>query len=66
MGSVGRLFGFLLGCVVSGGAVYSYVLAQYRAANDVLVEDVYALQASVTRLAGVLQGIEEQSIEGKK
>lgn len=38
---VSRLFGFLFGCVLSGGAVYSYVLGEYKASNDLLTEDIY-------------------------
>ena len=36
-----RLFGFLFGCVLSGGAVYSYVLGEYKTSNDLLTEDIY-------------------------
>lgn len=36
-----RLFGFLFGCVLSGGAVYSYLLQEYKASNDLLTEDIY-------------------------
>jgi hypothetical protein len=35
------LFGFLLGTVLSGGAVYSYLLQEYKTANDLLSEDIY-------------------------
>lgn len=36
-----RLFGFLLGSFLSGGAAYSYLLKEYKAANDLLTEDIY-------------------------
>ncbi len=40
-----RLFGFLFGCVLSGGAVYSYVLNEYKTSNDLLTEDIYVRQS---------------------
>lgn len=36
-----RLFGFLFGSVLAGGAAYSYLLQEYKASNDLLTEDVY-------------------------
>lgn len=36
-----RLFGFLFGTVLSGSAVYSYLVAEYKASNDLLTEDIY-------------------------
>ena len=36
-----RLFGFLFGCVLSGGAVYTYLLQEYKTSNDLLTEDIY-------------------------
>jgi hypothetical protein len=36
-----RLFGFLFGCTLSGAAVYNYLLQEYKAANDLLTEDIY-------------------------
>lgn len=38
---VSRLFGFLFGCVLSGGAVYSYLVQEYKTSNDLLTEDIY-------------------------
>lgn len=35
------LFGFLFGSVLAGGAVYSYVLQEYKASNELLTEDIY-------------------------
>jgi hypothetical protein len=37
----GGLFGFLLGCTLSGGSVYGYLLKEYKTANDLLSEDIY-------------------------
>ena len=36
-----RLFGFLFGTVLSGSAVYSYLVGEYKASNDLLTEDIY-------------------------
>lgn len=35
-----RLFGFLLGSSVSGGAAYLYLLEEYKVSNELLTEDV--------------------------
>ncbi|KAH7270354.1 uncharacterized protein BKA55DRAFT_551411 [Fusarium redolens] len=37
----GGLFGFLLGSFLSGSAAYSYLLKEYKTANDLLTEDIY-------------------------
>ena len=36
-----RLFGFLLGTVGAGGALYYYVVDQYKVSNEMLTEDIY-------------------------
>lgn len=36
-----RLFGFLFGTVLSGSAVYSYLVSEYKTSNDLLTEDIY-------------------------
>ncbi|KAH6997573.1 hypothetical protein BGZ61DRAFT_436935 [Ilyonectria robusta] len=61
----GGLFGFLLGSFLSGGAAYSYLLKEYKTSNDLLTEDIYTLQASVTRLSNYVQNLEQKS-QGKK
>lgn len=35
-----RLFGFLLGSVLSGGALYYYVVDEYKISNAMLNEDL--------------------------
>lgn len=35
------LFGFLLGSTLAGGSVYTYVLQEYKASNELLTEDIY-------------------------
>ncbi|RMJ05282.1 hypothetical protein BHE90_015747 [Fusarium euwallaceae] len=61
----GGLFGFLLGSFLSGSAAYSYLLKEYKTANDLLTEDIYTLQASVTRLSNYVQALETKT-QGKK
>ncbi|KAF5026765.1 hypothetical protein F66182_1119 [Fusarium sp. NRRL 66182] len=61
----GGLFGFLLGSFLSGSAAYSYLLKEYKTANDFLTEDIYTLQASVTRLSNYVQALETR-MQGKK
>ncbi|GFF39538.1 hypothetical protein IFM61606_05641 [Aspergillus udagawae] len=46
----GGLFGFLAGTVVAGASVYYYILGEYRVANQMLNEDINALQAATIRL----------------
>ena len=55
-----RLFGFLLGTVSSGGAMYYYVVDEYRTANELLTEDIYALQSAVQRIEGYVRTLEEK------
>jgi hypothetical protein len=62
----GGLFGFLLGTVLSGTAVYSYLLGEYKTSNELLTEDIYTLQASVTRLTSYVQNLEQRLQEKKK
>ncbi|RSL63493.1 hypothetical protein CEP53_004416 [Fusarium sp. AF-6] len=64
-GSSVSLFGFLLGSFLSGSAAYSYLLKEYKTANDLLTEDIYTLQASVTRLSNYVQALETKT-QGKK
>lgn len=44
-----RLFGFLLGSFLSGGAAYSYLLKEYKVANDLLTEDIYVCISRATQ-----------------
>ncbi|KAH0595321.1 hypothetical protein MHUMG1_07071 [Metarhizium humberi] len=37
----GGLFGFLFGCVLSGSAVYTYLVQEFKVSNDMLSEDIY-------------------------
>lgn len=38
---VTSIFGFLLGSVLSGGAMYYYVVDEYKVSNELLTEDIY-------------------------
>ncbi|KAL2022802.1 hypothetical protein VTK56DRAFT_4618 [Thermocarpiscus australiensis] len=64
----GGLFGFFLGSTLAGGAVYYYAVQEYKASNDLLTEDIYALQNAVERLSKYLTTLEEKmdALERKK
>lgn len=36
-----RVFGFLLGSVTAGVAVWYYILKEYRVANEMLTDDIF-------------------------
>ncbi|QPH00456.1 hypothetical protein C2857_004065 [Epichloe festucae Fl1] len=61
----GGLFGFMFGSVLAGSAVYTYLLQEYRASNDLLTEDIYTLQASVNRLTNYVKALEQRTQEKK-
>ncbi|KID87033.1 hypothetical protein MGU_05811 [Metarhizium guizhouense ARSEF 977] len=61
----GGLFGFLFGCVLSGSAVYTYLVQEFKVSNDMLSEDIYTLQASVTRLTNYVKALEQRTQEKK-
>ncbi|KAI1279058.1 hypothetical protein F5Y07DRAFT_46937 [Xylaria sp. FL0933] len=54
----GGLFGFLLGTTLAGGGVYGYTLRDYKASNELLTEDIYALQAACQRLDAYVKELE--------
>ncbi|KAL1970160.1 hypothetical protein VTN77DRAFT_6565 [Rasamsonia byssochlamydoides] len=62
----GGLFGFLLGSVTAGVAVYYYILEEYRVSNEMLTEDIYALQAASQRLNGYISELETKIDELQK
>ncbi|KAI1121893.1 hypothetical protein F5Y10DRAFT_255312 [Nemania abortiva] len=56
----GGLLGFLLGSTLAGGGVYGYTLRDYKASNELLTEDIYALQAACQRLNTYVKALEEK------
>lgn len=60
------MFGFLLGSTAAGGAVYYYILEEYKVANEMLTEDIYALQGAVQRIHTHVQNLEEQLQEADR
>ncbi|KAI0878918.1 hypothetical protein GGS24DRAFT_313938 [Hypoxylon argillaceum] len=56
----GGLFGFLLGSTLAGGGVYGYTLRDYKASNELLTEDIYALQAACQRLNAYVKTLEDK------
>ncbi|KAJ4410985.1 hypothetical protein N0V85_003892 [Neurospora sp. IMI 360204] len=56
----GGLFGFFFGSTLAGSAVYYYALQEYKASNELLTGDIYALQNAVDRLGKTLITLEEK------
>ncbi|KAK6007347.1 hypothetical protein QM012_006355 [Aureobasidium pullulans] len=54
------ILGFLSGAVLSGGALYYYVIDEYRVSNELLTEDIYALQSAVSRIESYVKSLEEK------
>ncbi|KAH8788893.1 hypothetical protein F5883DRAFT_533476 [Diaporthe sp. PMI_573] len=64
----GGLFGFLVGATLAGSGSYYYVLQDYKASNELLQDDIYALQAATQRMSNYLTTLEEKidTMEKKK
>ncbi|KAM7182771.1 hypothetical protein V8F33_014028 [Rhypophila sp. PSN 637] len=64
----GGLFGFFFGSTLAGSAVYYYVFQEYRTSNELLTEDIYALQNAVDRLSKYVGTLEDkmQTLERQK
>ncbi|KAI4206544.1 MAG: hypothetical protein LQ346_001034 [Caloplaca aetnensis] len=56
----GGMFGFLLGTTLAGAGTYYYILDEYRVSNELLTEDIYALQAAVQRIHNYVNTLEEK------
>ncbi|KIV91739.1 hypothetical protein PV10_06248 [Exophiala mesophila] len=56
----GGLFGFLLGTTLAGASVYYYILEEYKVSNELLTEDIYALQAAIQRLHSYVSELENR------
>ncbi|PVI06945.1 hypothetical protein DM02DRAFT_609314, partial [Periconia macrospinosa] len=56
----GGLFGFLLGSTTAGAGMYYYVIDEYRVSNELLTEDIYALQSAVQRIETYVKTLEER------
>ncbi|MCJ1248809.1 hypothetical protein MMC30_006029 [Trapelia coarctata] len=56
----GGIVGFLLGGGVAGTLVYKYILDEYKVSNELLTEDIYALQAAVQRIHSYVTTLEEK------
>ncbi|KAL8690357.1 MAG: hypothetical protein Q9218_004180 [Villophora microphyllina] len=54
------MFGFLLGTTLAGAGTYYYILDEYRVSNELLTEDIYALQAAVQRIHNYVNTLEEK------
>ncbi|VVT44225.1 uncharacterized protein SAPINGB_P000345 [Magnusiomyces paraingens] len=56
----GGFVGFLVGTVLTGAATYTYLLDEYRAANNAVVGEVVSLNQSVSRLEAHVKQLESQ------
>ncbi|KAJ5993701.1 hypothetical protein N7451_009425 [Penicillium sp. IBT 35674x] len=56
----GGVFGFLSGTVVAGASVYYYVLGDYRVANEMLTDDISALQSATLKLQSYINELESK------
>ncbi|KAL8672865.1 MAG: hypothetical protein Q9168_002703 [Polycauliona sp. 1 TL-2023] len=56
----GGLFGFLLGTTLASVGTYYYILDEYRVSNELLTEDIYALQAAVHNVHSYVSSLEEK------
>ncbi|KAJ5081606.1 hypothetical protein NUU61_009870 [Penicillium alfredii] len=54
----GGVFGFLTGAVAAGASVYYYVLGDYRVANEMLSDDISALQSATLKLQSYITELE--------
>lgn len=64
----GGMFGFLLGSTLAGAGTYYYILEEYKVSNELLTEDIYALQAAVQKIHTYVASLEEKmdAMEKKK
>jgi len=46
--------------VLAGGGLYYYVVDEYKVSNELLTEDIYALQAAVQRIETYVQSLEDE------
>ncbi|OJD34636.1 uncharacterized protein BKCO1_2100091 [Diplodia corticola] len=54
------IFGFLTGSVTAGAGMYYYVMDEYKVANQLLQEDIYALQSAVQRIESYVRVMESK------
>ncbi|KAK6461568.1 hypothetical protein DFJ63DRAFT_342648 [Scheffersomyces coipomensis] len=55
----GGFVGFLLGVTATGAASYYYLLDQYKLANNTVVADIVALQASISKLEKHINSLDD-------
>ncbi|EKV16231.1 zinc finger HIT domain-containing protein 1 [Penicillium digitatum] len=56
----GGVFGFLTGSVAAGASVYYYILSEYRLANEMLSDDISALQKATIKLQSYITELESR------
>ncbi|BDD62933.1 hypothetical protein MPDQ_007873 [Monascus purpureus] len=62
----GGVFGFLAGTVASGVCIWYYFLGDYRLSNEILTDDIYALQKSTEKLQGYVKELEAKADQLQK
>ncbi|KAJ5221287.1 uncharacterized protein N7469_010174 [Penicillium citrinum] len=62
----GGVFGFLCGAVAAGASVYYYVLGDYRISNEMLSQDISALQSATIKLQSYISELEGKVDQLKK
>ncbi|KAJ5089949.1 hypothetical protein N7532_008633 [Penicillium argentinense] len=62
----GGVFGFLCGAVAAGASVYYYVLGDYRISNEMLNQDISALQTATMNLQSYISELEAKVDQLKK
>ncbi|KAJ5467356.1 hypothetical protein N7475_005108 [Penicillium sp. IBT 31633x] len=56
----GGVFGFLAGSVAAGASVYYYILGDYRLSNEMLSDDIAALQLATMKLQSYITELESK------
>ncbi|KAJ5328110.1 hypothetical protein N7452_008500 [Penicillium brevicompactum] len=56
----GGVFGFLAGSVAASASVYYYVLGEYKIANEMLSDDISALQMATIKLQSYITELESK------
>ncbi|KAF2155374.1 hypothetical protein K461DRAFT_292241 [Myriangium duriaei CBS 260.36] len=57
----GGILGFLLGSTLAGASLYYYVIDEYKVSNQLLTEDIYAMQSAVQRIETYVKTLEERA-----
>ncbi|THC95976.1 hypothetical protein EYZ11_004523 [Aspergillus tanneri] len=56
----GGVVGFLAGTLAAGASVYYYILGEYRVSNEMLTEDINALQTATQKIQTYIGELESK------